>query len=281
MTAKPTKPRANTDQTNDKYHQSTTEGNGKKIGNSLDIPFAQEVQEFEFEHDMYDIYFLGIIDIFQTFNNRKRMENMAKSLKIRVAQAPMRVFNPQKKIDTNISAVEPSQYYDRFMKFIRGRVIPRPNSVIIPDDEKQRLFLMWCLQYRSHIETNLHESNIGSYYPRFKFNRSRSRGLAGSTANNASALALSMMMGRSSSGGLSSAIQSQRLSQRIVRQSTDGSHSSSNHSQHTTGSTHVNDATPISRHNSSETDGGNMMSHAPQTGKPNSHNHTNQYIEGE
>jgi len=73
----------------------------------------------------YDVYYLGLIDIFQTYNNKKRMENVAKNVKLRVVQAPMRLMNPQKKLDTNISACDPHTYQQRFMTFVSDHVLPK------------------------------------------------------------------------------------------------------------------------------------------------------------
>ncbi|XP_065869670.1 phosphatidylinositol 4-phosphate 5-kinase 8-like [Euphorbia lathyris] len=71
----------------------------------------QEVDSMEVElFEVYDVVlYMGIIDILQEYNMRKKVEHAFKSLK----------FDPM-----SISAVEPKLYADRFLKFLQQKVFP-------------------------------------------------------------------------------------------------------------------------------------------------------------
>ncbi|WCJ18292.1 Phosphatidylinositol-4-phosphate 5-kinase family protein [Euphorbia peplus] len=71
----------------------------------------QEVDSMEVElFEVYDVVlYMGIIDILQEYNMRKKVEHACKSFK----------FDP-----CTISAVEPKLYADRFLKFLQQKVFP-------------------------------------------------------------------------------------------------------------------------------------------------------------
>ncbi|KHN26678.1 Phosphatidylinositol-4-phosphate 5-kinase 7 [Glycine soja] len=67
---------------------------------------AKEVELFE----VYDVVlYMGVIDILQNYNLRKKIEHAYKSLQ----------FDPM-----TISVVEPKMYDERFIKFLEEKVFP-------------------------------------------------------------------------------------------------------------------------------------------------------------
>ncbi|XP_015580936.1 phosphatidylinositol 4-phosphate 5-kinase 8 isoform X2 [Ricinus communis] len=71
----------------------------------------QEVDSMEVElFEVYDVVlYMGIIDILQEYNVKKKVENKCKSMK----------FDP-----VSISVVEPKLYAERFLKFLQQKVFP-------------------------------------------------------------------------------------------------------------------------------------------------------------
>jgi len=67
---------------------------------------AKEVELFE----VYDVVlYMGVIDILQSYNLKKKIEHSYKSLK----------FDPM-----TVSVVEPKMYDQRFLKFLEEKVFP-------------------------------------------------------------------------------------------------------------------------------------------------------------
>lgn len=68
---------------------------------------AKEVELFE----VYDVVlYMGIIDILQSYNLKKKIEHSYKSLQ----------FDP-----ITVSVVEPKMYAQRFLKFLEEKVFPQ------------------------------------------------------------------------------------------------------------------------------------------------------------
>lgn len=68
---------------------------------------AKELELFE----VYDVVlYMGIIDILQQYNMRKKIEHAYKSLQ----------FDP-----TTISVVDPKMYAERFIKFSENKIFPQ------------------------------------------------------------------------------------------------------------------------------------------------------------
>lgn len=78
----------------------------RRLQEDKDKVEAKEVELFE----VYDVVlYMGVIDILQNYNLRKKIEHAYKSLQ----------FDPM-----TISVVEPKIYDERFIKFLEEKVFP-------------------------------------------------------------------------------------------------------------------------------------------------------------
>ena len=79
----------------------------RRLQEDKDKVEAKEVELFE----VYDVVlYMGVIDILQNYNLRKKIEHAYKSLQ----------FDPM-----TISVVEPKIYDERFIKFLEEKVFPK------------------------------------------------------------------------------------------------------------------------------------------------------------
>ncbi len=80
-----------------------------------------------------EIYYIGIIDILQTYNNIKKIETTVKGLTYdKVAGFPFPLDQTPNSLQMTISSIPPRDYATRFVDFVRGHLEGKPAE----DDER-------------------------------------------------------------------------------------------------------------------------------------------------